>query len=201
MTNAAERSLALPETAVAALVAEHAAFRRFLVARLGNAADADDILQQALLRAMTHGGSLRRDERVVAWFYRVLRNALTDHLRKKQADARRAGRVLDDLRANEAGVVTPSHDWETAVCACFGGLLPSLKPRYAELIRRVDLGGEARAEVARDLKLSRAQFDVTLHRARGALRRRLEVFCGACSRESCLACACGTAPKKNREKV
>lgn len=191
----------LSETAMAALVAEHTAFRRFLAARLRNDADADDVLQQALLRAMMRGGALRRGERVVAWFYRVLRNAVADHLRTKQAEVRRAERILADLRASGEDSIHPSEDWETAVCACFTGLLPTLKPRYAELIRRVDLGGENRLAVARDLKLTRCGFDVALHRARGALRRRLEVFCGACSRESCLACACGRPKKNPKRKV
>jgi len=37
-------------------------------------------------------------------------------------------------------------DWDAAVCACFRGLLPTLKPRYAEVIRRIDLRGEARRQ-------------------------------------------------------
>ena len=71
--------------------------------------------------------------------------------------------------------------------ACFARLLPLLNPRYAELIRRIDLDAEFRIVVARDLKLSGPQCDLVLHRARSALRRRLEILCGASSREECLA--------------
>lgn len=76
------------------------------------------------------------------------------------------------------------------MCACFLGLLPGLRPRYAELIRRIDLNGEPKTAVSRDLKIKVATLDVAIHRARRALRRRLEVLCGACSRAKCLACFC-----------
>ncbi len=176
MSKRAKKSAALPEPAIGALLAEHAAFRRFLIARLGSETDADDVLQESLQCALENGVSLRRHERIVAWFYRVLRNAIVDHYRKTNADRRRAERLANELRVNGGGL--PSVEWERAVCACFEGLLPALKPRYAELIRRVDLRGEIKLVVAHDLKLSRAVFDVTLHRARQALRRQLEVLCG-----------------------
>lgn len=189
--NKANPPLALSEIDVAVLVAQHATFRRFLLARLGNPADTDDVLQRALLQALARGGSLRRGERVVAWFYRALRNALVDHFQRKQADARRAERVLNELRINGSDVIAPAAEWDAAVCTCFAGLLPLLKPRYAELIRRVDLDGELKVVAMRELKLSSARFDLVLHRARSALRRRLEIFCEACSCEKCLVCAGG----------
>jgi len=76
------------------------------------------------------------------------------------------------------------------VCACLRGLLPTLKPRYVELLWRVDLNGESKKTVSRELEIKVATLDVVLHRARSALRQRLQIFCGSCSRESCLACSC-----------
>lgn len=72
-------------------------------------------------------------------------------------------------------------EWTAAVTACLEGLLPSLKPRYAEIIRRVGLKGEMKLVVAHDLKMSRGAFDVALHRARKALLRRLTILCGTVS--------------------
>jgi hypothetical protein len=40
-----------------------------------------------------------------------------------------------------------------------------------------------------------------LHRARNALRQRLEIFCGACSRDHCLACDCEARELRRRKKV
>lgn len=191
------RSVTLSAAAIDSLVAERETFRRFLIHRLGNETEADDLLQESLLRALQRGDGLRRGERVVPWFYRILRNAVADHFRRNAADQRKVERWSNELKADTLD--SSSGDWEHAVCACFEGLLPSLKPRYAEILRRVDLHGEIKIVVARDLKLSIGAFNVVLHRARAALRRRLEIFCGACSREYCLTCACspaGTLPER-----
>lgn len=181
---------------------ERVKFRRFLAARLANEADADDLLQESLQRALQRGDSLQRGDRVVAWFYRILRNALTDHYRAKHRERKRFDQLLNEIGAAEVQAGQPaSTDWETAVCACFRGLLPTLKPRYNELIRRVDLGGEDKNKVAVEMKMKPATLDVALHRARYALRDRLEVMCGACSRESCLACDCKLRARRSAEKV
>ena len=176
----------LSEEAVTLLVTHRAEFARFLAARIANPTDAEDILQESLVRAIKHGGSIERGERIVGWFYRVLRNALTDHYRNTSALRRRNERLATEAAATLAG----SADCERAICACLEGVLGTIRPQYAELLRRVDLKGEMRVLVARELKLSSGAFDVMLHRARAALRRQLEIFCGACSRERCLACAC-----------
>jgi RNA polymerase sigma-70 factor (ECF subfamily) len=191
MPRTAPTVITLSDAAVDALVAERETFRRFLAQRVGSDAEAEDILQESLLRALRHGGSLRRGGRAVAWFYRILRHALADHFRRKSAAARRHERLTHELAAaGENIAATSARDPDAALCACFEGVLPTLPPRHATLLRRVDLLGEPRPLVARELGLSSATLDVTLHRARRTLRRRLEILCGACSRESCLACDC-----------
>jgi RNA polymerase sigma-70 factor (ECF subfamily) len=195
MAKARDTSVTLSDDAIHALVAERARFHGFLTKRLGNAAEADDLLQESLLRALQRGEGLRRGERVVPWFYRILRNGVADHFRRNAADRRKVARFANEL--DNVSAAPALDEWERAVCACFEGLLPSLKPRYAEIIRRVDLRGEMKIVVARDLKLTPGAFHVTLHRARSALRRRLEIFCGACSREHCLACACGVPLRRS----
>ena len=192
MTKPSGASSALPvnEKAIDAIVAERARFHRFVASRIGDEATAKDVLQESLLRALQQSDGLRRGESAVAWFYRILRNAISDHFRKKGSESRRTEKFLSDLKARGEDVSAPPPDWEAAVCACFRGLLPTLKPRYAEVIRRVDLRGEAKQEVGRNLKINRATMDVLLHRARSALRERLTVFCGACTREKCIECFC-----------
>ncbi len=173
-----------------AIVSERARFQRFLTARTGSEAEAEDLLQQSLLKALQHGAQLRRGEKAVPWFYRILRNAIADHYRQKTSRQRRTDSLWSDMRAAGEDLAAPPNDWNNAVCTCFRGLLPGLKPRYAELIRRIDLNGEPKIAVSRDLKIKVGTLDVALHRARYALRQRLEVLCGACSREKCLACFC-----------
>lgn len=183
----------MDKSAVGALVLQRATLHRFLASRLGSTVEAEDLLRRGLLGALQGDAGLRRGERLVAWFDRILAGAIADHFREKQKTRLGAGRLLALLTAESAS--SRDRDWDATVSACFEGLLPFLNPRYAEIIRRVELNGEMKRVVAHEFKLSQGAFDVALHRARNALRRQLTVLCGACCRRSCLALVRGAENK------
>ncbi len=81
---------------------------------------------------------------------------------------------------------------DAAVCACLHQLIATLKPGYAEMIRRIDLNEESRAAVAADLGLSLANLAVRLHRARHALKLRLVEMCLTCPEHGFIDCGCDT---------
>jgi RNA polymerase sigma-70 factor (ECF subfamily) len=65
------------------LVDSHREFLAFVEKRVGDRALADDILQEAFARSLDHLHQLRDEESAIAWFYRVLRNAVIDHHRRR----------------------------------------------------------------------------------------------------------------------
>lgn len=168
-----------------ALLAHRRAFKAFLVARVGSEADADDLLQAGLIKAIQRADELKDGEKSVAWFYQILRNAVIDHGR-----SRGAARKRDDAWAADSVTLADDADAERVLCGCFEHLLPSLKPTHAELLRRVDLEGRPVAATAIALGMTANNASVTLHRARAELRKRLQEFCGACADGACLDCDC-----------
>jgi len=179
----------LPADAAAVLVAEHARFLAFLERRVANRQQAEDILQQAFVRALERGHTLRDGEAVTAWFYRLLRNALVDHYRR--ADTER--RALEAM-GNTSDSHIEDEELMQTVCQCVEGLVGTLKPSYAEILRRVDLEGASVAQVARDLGISANNAGVRVHRPREALFRQLVVCCGTCATHGCVDCRCSTDP-------
>jgi RNA polymerase sigma factor (sigma-70 family) len=79
------------------LLDKDSAFRAFIRRRIDNPAVADDVLQQAFVRAIEHHHSVRDDESVVAWFYRVLRNTIIDYYRTQGVESRRNEALLQEL--------------------------------------------------------------------------------------------------------
>jgi len=69
----------------------------------------------------------------------------------------------------------------------------TLKPEYAEAIRRVDLGGASVGGFATEAGITAGNASVRLHRAHAALKQRLLATCGACATHGCLDCRCGSA--------
>jgi RNA polymerase sigma-70 factor (ECF subfamily) len=184
--NQSENSVAPDQQALPLerIVAHQSKFLGFLQARVDDAATAQEILQSAYLKAMEHGSEIRDDESTVAWFYRILRNAITDHYRRGAARNR-----AHEAFANE---VPSSFEPELAktVCACVGDVVHDLKDEYRTAIEQVDLGGKSVEDFARTAQISANNASVRLHRARKAIARQLTTVCGACAEHKCLDCTC-----------
>lgn len=176
---------------MAALVDNHQRFLAFLERRTGSRAEAEDILQDAFVKALERGGALRDEESVIAWFYRILRNALTDHFRRGGAEERalaRAGALEDDV------VPAPDDQLLDAICQCAKRLLDTLRPDYAAAIQRVDLDEVGLPAYAREAAITPNNAAVRLHRARAALRKQLTDSCGTCVEHGCVDCTCKVSP-------
>jgi len=171
---------------VHALVENHRRFLSFLERRVGDRASAEEILQSAYARAVEKGVSADETEGAVHWFFVVLRNAVTDHYRRRAADARAISTIADE---GIPEITDP--ELRAEVCACFRRLLPTLRASYATILEQVDLEDRAVTDVAEELGITPNNASVRLHRARGALRKQLERSCGVCATHGCLECSCG----------
>lgn len=174
-----------------ALVANHQRFLAFLERRVGSRETAEDILQDGFARALERVDSVRAEESAIAWFYRLLRNALVDHYRHRTAE--------DRALTAAASEWTPEDDGELheTICACVRGLVETLKPEYAAAVRRVDLEGERVDAFAREAGITATNASVRLHRAREALRGRVLESCRTCATHGCRDCECGE-PRRPR---
>lgn len=149
--------------------------------RLPTDADAEDVVQRAMIRATERAGSVEDPERVLAWFGRILRRGIADFHRSRLPESRDSAAV--EVAADVSDVArTP--------CACSLRLLDGLPAAYAEVLKRVDVQGEPTETVATALSITTANLHVRLHRARRALRERVKQHCGVATCGPCLDCTC-----------
>jgi RNA polymerase sigma factor (sigma-70 family) len=170
------------------LVANHRAFLGFLERRLGDRAIAEDILQEAFVRSIAKADTIRDEASVVPWFYRLLRNAVTDY-RRRQASAGRALEAFAVELENE-GEDTEVH---RAVCQCVKALADTLKPEYAAALKRIEVEGVGVKDYAQEAGITSNNAGVRIFRAREALRKQVQKSCGTCATHGCVDCTCGPA--------
>src|SRR3954470_16202324 len=99
------------EEMFAALAGQRHTFLSFLERRVGHREMAEDVLQEAFARSLDRL-PLGSEESAVAWFYRVLRNAVVDHYRRSGAGAR----ALETLARRLDEDIEPDADERNAVC-------------------------------------------------------------------------------------
>jgi len=170
------------------LVANHRQFLSFLERRVGSRAVAEDILQDAFVRGMGKLDSLRDGESAMAWFYRLLRNAVVDHHRRRGANERKLSAFEAELES-----LDPRSEVHGAVCGCVRELAATLKPEYAEALQAVEVAGVPVKDYAAQIGVSASNAGVRVFRARRALLEQVERCCGSCAEHGCLDCTCGTS--------
>lgn len=166
------------------LVEEHRRFLGFLERRLGDRTLAEDVLQDAFAKTLAvHLPD--NDEALLSWFYRVLKNAVIDQQRRLGARQR----ALDNL-ADALDQPTTIAELEHEACRCVLAISESLRPEYAEALRRIELDGVAVKDFAKDRGITAQNAATRVFRARRALERELARACGTCATHGCFDCSC-----------
>ena len=167
-----------PATA-AVLVAHHRELLAFVERRVGSREIAEELLQDALVRSLPKLDDVR--ESAIGWFYTVLRNAITDHHRRGAAAARKVESYAADPTRHE-----DDPELRDVVCRCVGRLATTLKPEYAQALRRIELDGVSVKDYAEEAGITSSNAGVRVFRAREALRDRVVRSCGTCAAHGCL---------------
>jgi RNA polymerase sigma factor (sigma-70 family) len=173
------------------LVENHREFLRYVERRVGNRAVAEEIVQEAFVRSLERGDEIR--DSVVGWFYRVLRNAVVDYQRRQAVASRR----LDEFATQLAVTTDGGEELANVACACVARLAGTLKPEYADALRRIEVDGVSVKNYGESVGISASNAGVRIFRAREALRKQVARSCGTCAEHGCLDCTCGGTAATN----
>ncbi len=171
-----------------ALSAHYTDFRRYLLRRVGNQATADDILQNFCVQVLKPRAPLRNNDSAVAWLYVVLKSVLMDHFRRETTRRR-----LETSYAEQQIVLGRDIVEEKVAglqCSCIKPVINSLRRDYAQILTRIDMRGESREALGKELKISPENLRVRLHRARRAMYKALKLNCDGCCASGFDDCCC-----------
>ena len=155
---------------------------RFSVTVCGHADDAEDAMQEALIKTYRYASRIREPEAFRPWLYRTVRNACLMGRRKRKGEPTR----LQSLDAPPTGldgpirldVAHPGRNPEQL--AANAGLrrrlrkaLRALPGPYRAIVFLRELDGLSTREVARVREISEDNVKTRLHRARDLLQAEL----------------------------
>ncbi len=135
---------------------------------LGDAAQMDDVLQDAYVKAYRGLATFRGDAGVGTWLYRVTYNACLDHLRR----TRRTDHLPLDGLADRASS-EPDPGERAATRGSLADALIALSPEQRAVVMLVDAEGFDHAAAARVLGVAEGTVHSRLFRAHAILRARL----------------------------
>jgi RNA polymerase sigma-70 factor, ECF subfamily len=143
------------------------------VRTLGDADDAADALQDAMISAFRRAGSFRGDSAVTTWLHRIVVNACLDLLRRQAARPATSGLPTDtvDALAFAAHGPAPAADRDTALDVT--AALRGLPPEQRAALVLVDMLGYPVADAAAVLGVSEGTVKSRCARGRARLLPRL----------------------------
>ena len=148
----------------------HTKLHHFIHRRVGDAASADDILQEVFLRIHARIDTLNERSKLHRWVYQITRHAIIDHYR---ADARG-----EDIPAMlSATEMEPHEKARHEIKACLVPMMQGLPDHYRQALMLSDLEGVRQQEVARQQGVSLSGAKSRVQRGRAMLKDLLLACC------------------------
>jgi RNA polymerase sigma-70 factor (ECF subfamily) len=146
----------------------------------GQREDAEEVAQETLLKVFESFEQLREPDRVRAWVFRIARNACLMQ-RRKSVFAPQHELSMEDLppgsQIEDAAVRLPDDQLQGGeLRALLDRVIAELPPAYRPVVLLRDLEELSTEETADVLDLSPDVVKTRLHRARAAMRQKLDCY-------------------------
>jgi RNA polymerase sigma-70 factor (ECF subfamily) len=160
----------------------HDRLRSFIARRVRSPQDAEDILQEVMLRIHRHSGDLEHADRVASWAYRITANSIADHYRRPARRELASGQAMDIAGPAGAAAATVWVEPDSAklraeLVDCIAPLTARLPHLYREALDVTEFQRITQAEAARRLGLSVSGMKARVQRAREQLKDLLLDCC------------------------
>lgn len=151
---------------------------RFITNRVSNPQDAEDLLQDILIKAYLKQEQLQDASRLRAWLFQIARHTLIDYYRRPAAESipfdALAETLVNEHLTYEEDFSDPSG---SSLSDCVTSLIPFLSDKYRQALVMADLEGQPQTELSQQLGLSYSGVKSRVQRGREQLGQLLETFC------------------------
>jgi RNA polymerase sigma-70 factor (ECF subfamily) len=149
------------------------AAHRLAIRLTGNLDRAEDLVQEAMLRASRSWDSFRMQSKFTTWLFRIVINVFRDQLRKRAVVETVTEEVVDQGALDPSEVLSGAELGELVA-----RLVSWLPPRQREVLVLVAYEQMRPSEAAQVLGISEQSARTNLHFARQTLRKQLAAYLG-----------------------
>lgn len=147
------------------------------LSRLVEPAEAEDLVQDTLLRAMLAIDGFRGESALGTWLHRIGTNLAYDLLRRRSGNPVLPG--TDAIAIPEAATEAMGGEAleQRQTMKCIRNMLATLPPKQRDVLVHADMFERTLPEIAHDTGISLGNAKIRLHRARQALKVAMEENC------------------------
>jgi RNA polymerase sigma-70 factor (ECF subfamily) len=154
--------------------------RSFIARRVSDPRDAEDVLQEVMLRIHRHAERMDGFEHLDAWVHQVARSVVVDFYRRRAARPELPAGSGEDVATSWPSATAddaPSGELRSELAACLNPLLERLSHKHRQALEPTAFDGLSQVAAAAQLGLSNTGLKARVQRARGRLRELLLECC------------------------
>jgi RNA polymerase sigma-70 factor (ECF subfamily) len=157
----------------------HSSLRSFILKRVNNEAEAEDLLQEVFLRVHRELSQLKEPDKLISWVFQIARHAIIDHYRSSERRRELPSGLATDFTAEgkERSFEEENNETKYELANCLRPMVNRLSNEYREAITLVELQGLTHQEAAANLGLSVAGMKSRVQRGRRQLKQMLDDCC------------------------
>ncbi|NWF89212.1 MAG: sigma-70 family RNA polymerase sigma factor [Ignavibacteriaceae bacterium] len=136
---------------------------------LKNEMDAEEVLQDAFLRAFNGLNSFKQESKFSTWFYRIVYNTAISRVNSKKRKIENETASIDDFFNLESHLdirTTENINFSSFIT----NMLEKIPSNYSALLNLFYINGMSCEEISEIMNISVSNVKVMLHRSRNALR-------------------------------
>lgn len=142
--------------------------QRFLASKVANSKDAEDLLQDILIKVYKRLDTISEVSNVKAWLLQVANNTIIDFYRQKGRDKELSA---DDLWYQDQGQT------EHELAQCIVPFIQCLPTQQQELLIAIEINDMSQKAVAEQQEISYSTLKSRVQKARQSLKRLFEQCC------------------------
>lgn len=146
--------------------------RNFIISKIGNSSDADDLLQEVFLKIHHNIDKLNDASKLKSWIFQIARNSIHDYHRKAKPEPCSCPAPEQESNTDEEYEIKLNN-----VTTGLKGLIDDLPEKYAYVLRRVEIDGISQTELANELNMSVSGVKSRVQRGRQLIKNTLLECC------------------------
>ncbi|WP_420589510.1 RNA polymerase sigma factor SigZ [Bacterioplanoides sp.] len=149
------------------------ALNAFLLSKVSNPQDAEDLLQDILIKTHKNLDKLREARSIKAWLFQIANNTIIDFYRTRA----RSHEVQQQLDEESLWYSQSEQSIKAELSHCIEPFIQCLSEANAELLTAIDLNGESQKVYAEQLGISYSTLKSRVQKARTELRGLFDRCC------------------------
>ncbi len=150
----------------------NAGLKSFIRKRVANENDAEDILQDVFLKVHRNIDTLKDNNRIHAWIYRITRNTIIDYYRKRDRNIE-----LIEIDEDLIGEIEEEISINKEIGMCLNSMIQHMPEKYKQAIILTEFQNITQKKLAQELGMSISGAKSRVQRGRLMLKEALLDCC------------------------